>query len=254
MTRSRATRSTSEAGFTLIEIMVALVLFATILSLAGTGIRLLGASASLGAATIDRNEMLARGIGVLRKDMERIERLTELRGDQPEFLFTGEASRIEMIAIEPPYPSEPGHYVITYTIARAGGTSRLVRSRVASTAFGAPPVSPGESDTVTLIEGPFEMRFSFLERGQEGNSRWTNQWVERRAIPSLVRLEVLGALRGRAVMPPIIVRPRIDAETSCLDEESDVCSATNNGVLQKAAAKKGPAKGKRPGTDEDEDE
>lgn len=219
-----------QAGFTLIEIVVALSMLAVILALATTGLQVLGRSAGLGARTIDRNEMLARGLDVVRVDLERIERVVKVVGEGAQFDFTGDAGRIETVVLEPPYPGDGGLFRLGYGVVREGGTTRLVRTRVPFRDDGVPSAPSGEADIVTVLEGTFETRFSFLERSGD-QTRWVTRWVDARRLPALIRLELVGTVGGRALSPPVIVRPRVDAEVGCVSAKAGRCSARNGGAL-----------------------
>ena len=137
-----------QSGFTLIETVVALTMLAVILSLATVGLRALGTSASRGARTIDRNDMMARGLDVVRTDLERIERLVRVEGKVAQFTFTGDAVAIEAIVLEPPYPGEGGLFRLTYAVAKVGGVTRLVRARVPYRDDGAAASRPSEVHSI----------------------------------------------------------------------------------------------------------
>src|SRR5262249_33235823 len=88
-----------QAGFTLVELVVALVVIAVTLALALTGLRLLGRSGERGAHLIARHDMLSRGADILRRDIERLERVVRRRERDAEFVFSGDERGLAFVLI-----------------------------------------------------------------------------------------------------------------------------------------------------------
>ncbi len=216
MMRSPQAHSLRQAGFTLIEVLAALVVLAMLLTLTGTALRVLANSAARGSKIIDRLDMVARGYAAMRKDLVRVERAvrTERNGDR--FIFSGDGQGLSFVMIEPGYPTEPGSYLISYAVQRTEAGLGLVRARdVYDPKSKGPPRSRAESAEVTIIEGPYRYKFSYYERA---GSRigWVDRWTETRRMPELIRLEVESTTAGVPSPPPLLVRPRIDAEVTCV--------------------------------------
>jgi hypothetical protein len=95
-------------------------------------------------------------------------------------------------------------------------------------------------DDVAVLEGPFSLRFSYLE-SRDGQDRWVPRWQHKNRLPDLIRLEV----RGSAVsLPPLVFRPRSDAEVGCVKEgQAGACSARTGGVLAAPPATQVPQQG-----------
>ncbi len=227
-----------QSGVTLIEIVVALAVVALTLGIAAGGLRLLGRSGERGAAVVARHEGLSRGIDVLRRDIERLERVVWKRGDTPELVFHGDAARLAFVAIEPSFPTEAGPYFLIYAVQQRRDGAVLTRER-APYRTSVPDIRRlAGSDSVAVIEGPYRLRFLYLER-REGRQRWLPQWSDPHRLPELVSLEVSGLTEGRAPMPPLVFRPRVDAERSCVKEDDGACTVGSGGVLKAAAGTEG---------------
>ena len=217
MTETGAARQVhGQSGVSLIEMVVALAIIAVALALAGTGMRLLGRSGERGAAVIARHDILSRGIDVLRRDIERLERVALKRGaGRIRLAFLGDAARLILVAVEPPFPTEPGPYFIVYTVEQRPDGATLTRERAPFNAAALDMQRLPTQDAVAVIEGAYRLRFLYLDR-KGGRDRWLAQWPDPTGLPTLIALEITG-LDGTA-MPSIIFRPRIDAEPGCIQD------------------------------------
>jgi prepilin-type N-terminal cleavage/methylation domain-containing protein len=227
MTKSGITSyGDGQSGVTLVEIIVALAVIALTLAIAASGFRLLARSGDRGAQVIARHDVLSRGIDVLRRDIERLERAVWKRGDKPEFVFHGDATSLIFVVVEPPFPSEAGPYFIVYAVLQQGDGAVLTRSRAPFDTSVADIQRLPTEDAVAVIEGRYQLRFRYLDR-KDGQARWLSQWPDRHSLPELIRLDVI---EGSGPMPPILFRPRVDAERSCVKDGSS-CTIGTRGVL-----------------------
>jgi hypothetical protein len=218
-----------QAGVTLVEVLAALVVVALTLVTAASGLNLLARSGDRGAAVVSRHDMFSRGIAVLRRDIEQLERVVWKRGQDVEFAFHGEAAYLAFVVIEPPFPSEAGPYFIAYSIQRGADGDTLTRGRAP---FDYPATDmrrlPTE-DLVNVLEGHYRFRFAYLDR-KGGRERWLPQWDDARRIPDLVRVEVT-SLEGGKPVQPIVFRPKVDAERACASEDGTACTIGSEGAL-----------------------
>jgi general secretion pathway protein J len=231
MTRQRAiSPGDAQSGVTLVEIVVALAVVALTLGIAAGGLHLLGRSGERGAAVVARHDVLSRGIDVLRRDIERLERVIWKHGDTAEFVFHGDAHRLTFVAIEPPFPTEAGPYFLIYAVQQRPDGALLTRERAPYRASVPDIRRLAGPDPVAIIEGPYRLRFLYLER-KEGRQRWLPQWSDPQRLPELISLEVSGLTEGSAPMPPLVFHPRADAERSCVKDDDGVCTAGSGGAL-----------------------
>jgi len=219
-----------QAGVTLIELVVALTVIALTLAAAAVGLRLLGRSGDRGGQLIARHDMLSRGVDALRRDIERLERVARTRGREVEFVFHGDEKGLVFVVVEPPVPSEPGPYFIVYSVVQGADGGALVRSRAPYDGAAKDIRRLRTQDEVTVLEGPYGFRFSYLER-KEGQERWVPRWLPHDRIPSLIRLEIRGQGAGAASLPPLVFRPRADAEIGCVKQAPGGCTVRTGGVL-----------------------
>jgi general secretion pathway protein J len=78
-------------------------------------------------------------------------------------------------------------------------------------------------DQVTVLEGFYAFRFSYLER-KDGGERWVARWTDRGSLPVLLRLEILDRVPGGTPLPPLVFRPRVEAEQGCVKPRASVCT------------------------------
>jgi prepilin-type N-terminal cleavage/methylation domain-containing protein len=231
------------AGFTLIEMLVAVALMSSVIALAMSLYTAISGTSRLGGAQASRMDMAARGLGALRHDVQRLQRVVEREKDKDQFVFTGKRGEISFPIVDPAYPTEAGSYVVTYKIRGQKQLSQLVRQRtpydvVGDTARRQSSRQRRQSEEeVVVMEGPYEFTFSYLERVDD-KVRWVDNWTQATRLPSLVRFAAKSTESGRPNLPVMIVEPRINGEFTCLMPQIGLCSPQTGGAI---VARKGAA-------------
>jgi len=218
-----------ESGFTLLELLVGLLITSIVIGLCAWTLRLVGAALSRGNAFTSTQDMVLRGAGTFRRDVERMQWIVQGAGGRGQFAFIGEADRLVFVAAEPPYPTEPGLFVIDYSFTRQGLDLVLLRSRGL---FDPAARSIGEqamAEPALIFEGRFQYRFSYARPDFTG---WEPTWTLPRRLPAMIRLEVIDEGSGGQVMPAIVVQPRISAERGCTGPTAATCSVHSKGEIQ----------------------
>jgi general secretion pathway protein J len=223
-----------ESGATLVEIVVALTVVALALAVAAGAMRLVSGSGARGAELIARHDVLSRGIDVLRRDIERLERVVRTRsttdGPDSEFIFRGDADGLTLVVVEPAFPSDPGPYFVVYAIRQGRDGAVLTRERAPFRASTPDLRRLNTGDSAAVVEGPYRLRFLYLDSRRE-RERWLTHWSDPRRLPDLIGLQISPLAKGMAEMPLVVFRPRIDAERSCIKEEASACTLATGGVL-----------------------
>lgn len=215
-----------EAGFTLVEMVIALALTSLVLVLALQAHRIMAGWSSWGAQSLDRLDMTARGLGALRRDLQRAERATIPDGQRDRFLFEGERRSVSFVVIEPSYPTEAGSYLIRYDIRKFKGGTQLTRSREPLEQLPARSRAQRATSTeepVVVVEGPYDMTFAYFERGKD-RAKWVDKWQQSLLMPEFVRFEARSTASNVPNLPVVLARPRIDAENACLDTAPRLCT------------------------------
>lgn len=227
-------RRAGEAGFTIIEIVVAIGLVGLVLALSATAHRVISGAGLWGARTVDRLDMTSRSLAAMRRDLQRIERAVGQTGAaRDRFVFVGDKQAVSFVVIEPPYPTEAGAYQVSYRVRRTKEGAQLLRARRLYDPDRRPSGRDDDTasdDAVVVVEGPYAMTFSYLDR-QGDRSKWGDRWSQPRRLPALIRFEAKSQAAGVPNLPVLIVQPRIDAEIACLNEGARLCTPRTGGVL-----------------------
>lgn len=188
--RPRGSGSARARGFTLLEVLMALVLLALLLGLAWGSLRTAIKASSSGEALIARSEQARTVQGFLRRQLAQAmpvayERLEDAGA---ELRFEGSAEGLRFVAPMPGYLSRGGAHVQTLSLVGSGRGLRLEFNHEQLNGYD--PLDPApERDPVVLVEGVAGGRFEFRDLDEEGRlSDWTSDWDNPERLPLMVRL------------------------------------------------------------------
>jgi general secretion pathway protein J len=203
-------------GFTLLELIVALLLL-TLMS------ALLYGSLSLSANSWDRGEAKAQQAsdmrlteGFLRQALSAQHPLLFHKvADQPLY-FLGTSDSLSFAAALPARTGG-GMYYFRIALTPAGETSRLTLARLWPD-YGATALPEfRDAEKSVLADDVAALRFAYFGRDPDSNEAatptWRDRWDDPHVLPMLIRMEVKPA--KSASWPPLIVEPRIAPEAGC---------------------------------------
>jgi general secretion pathway protein J len=224
--RSVSTRSAAlslqAAGFTLIEMLVAVTLMALIGIAVTDGLRLARRSLQT-AATADRDSWeIVAAQRFLRRALES----TEPGGSAESESGTGvkgEGSRLTFRAAGPLSVNEGIPSVFDIRVVpetRNVHQQDLVvrwQAQTADTDLASDVANPGE----VLVTGVRSVRWQYLPASLPSDgiteaSAWLDEWKNRSDLPALIRLEVIFAPGSRRIWPPLVVRLRLTHDAGCV--------------------------------------
>jgi len=206
------------AGFSLLELVIALALLAIIASL-------LTGSLSMAARSWDGGEKKAGDVASMRQAQEflreqltaelplRLKKVVEMP-----LMFSGEHDEIRYAAALPPRVQEGGAWFFRLAVAKDGDKSRLVLQRTYPdpTALENPQFS-ADAERSVLAEGIAELTISYFGRDENATDAdaptWRDRWDDKQRLPLLVKIEVKPE-KG-APWPPLLVEPRRAPESAC---------------------------------------
>ena len=206
----------SSAGFTLVELMVALLLLALI-----SGV--LYGSLSLSANSWDRGEAKADQASDMRQTAEFLRQALGAEHplrlhkavDQP--LYFAGASDSLAFAGATPGRVGGGIYYFRIALAASGQSSKLVLSRTIPDYTALKPPSFDTADASVLAEGVAQLKFSYFGRDPDANDvvdpTWRDHWDDPQILPLLIRMDVKTA-QGTS-WPSLVVEPKIAPEAGC---------------------------------------
>ncbi|MGY2048199.1 hypothetical protein [Methylobacterium sp. JK268] len=191
-------RSAAEAGFTLVEALVALAVAALIGLLLVQAVRGAGALTQLGARIAVEAD-LATVRDHLRGALSR-PRGRGADGRQPPFLGTPEQFAATIAA---PIDTERGAdlRMVLAAAPRADGGIDLVESRGLDTGAADPPE--------VLVAGAAALRLRYFGTGQtEMQPRWLDGWTRRDRVPDLVEITLAFPPGDRRRWAPLVIALR----------------------------------------------
>ncbi len=205
------------AGFTLVELIVALVLLALMASVMFGSLSLAARSWDGGEAKVDQVSAMRQTQEFLREQLSaeyplRMRKMAELP-----LLFAGERDEIRYAAALPSRVIEGGVYFFRLAVARADDKSQLVLERMIPDASALQEPDFREAKRSVLADGIAELRISYFGRDARSTDAegptWRDRWDDRQQRPMLVRIDVKPE-KG-AAWPALIVEPRRAPESGC---------------------------------------
>lgn len=209
-----------ERGFTLVELLVALVVLGLVMALVTQTMRYAwGARAAL-AERSDSAQGLMLARDLVRRQLERAQRLSWGAASQPRLAFEGDAQRVRFVSLAPIWQAGPAWQLWELAIAEEPDGPRQLQLRRAPLDRERPGFAPLAAATPRLlarVDGP--LAFAYLMAGAQGEPpRWVEAWADGRHMPLAVRLTA----RGDPAWPDLVARLLVDAAPGCSAEGAEV--------------------------------
>jgi general secretion pathway protein J len=216
--RSRPNRGRAgrEAGFTLVEMLVAMLLMAMIVGALTTVTAQWLPSWSYGFTRLQRTESMAIGLDRIARDLADTAFITGDRKSKSPF-FDGAELSVVLVrsAIS---PNARGGLEVVRVSESADQQGRLVVRTAA-------PFAPGElsaaqinfANPVVLMRAPYRLSFSYA-----GKDRiWKSTWHSEKLLPSAVRLTVRDAATDQPLAASTVVDIHAEMSAACVQSGAD---------------------------------
>ena len=192
-----------EAGFTLLELLVALTLLALLSLVLFGGLRFGRQVWQTAEVGISSTNAVRAFQDEIRRDIARAQPVFIDDPLQPRIDFDGAPSQLTLLA-----PAHDG----------SGGLERLVIASdgKVTTIAGRPELAVGDGATyVKTLKGAGSLRFAYygILAGEKA-AAWHGEWHRQTRLPLLIRVDAT-ADKG-AVWPLLVVSPHIAADPSCV--------------------------------------
>jgi general secretion pathway protein J len=205
------------AGFTLIELTVALVLLALIASVLYGSLSLAGESWNRGEAKSQQTGEMRLTEDFLRRTLASQHPLRFHKVVEQPLYFLGTSDSLSYAAALPGRAGG-GMYYFRVSVAGDGNTSRLMLSRVIPDYAAQQLPDFGSAASSVLADAIASVRFGYFGRdpgaADSVTPTWRERWDDPQRLPDLIRIDV-APLVG-APWPTLIVEPRLAPEVGCL--------------------------------------
>ena len=210
-------RRASQRGFTLIEMVLAMVLLAAMLGMAWSGFSFALRAWEAGDTHGHRTSDLRLAESFLRREITEIFPMRFKDPMQLKFAFAGERERMRFVSARPPGITAPGLALVGLDLE--GGDDRSVNlvMRRAPPDDEARDFAPLEAaEPMVLIAGLRSAEFSYFGSDSDVNEpRWSDTWDHDGRMPLMVRVRLVGA--DGVPMPDLVARLMLAEEAGCLE-------------------------------------
>jgi general secretion pathway protein J len=200
-------------GFTLVELLVAITLFALLSVMLFGGLRFGMQATEAGTARMDWTAEIAAATGFLRSQLADAQPLEKDEGGgRKSVAFEGERDSLEFVVLPPAFLAQGGWHTLHLGVEREDGRDLLVvRWRVVRPDQETDAVSPPEASV--LLGNVRTVEFAYFGTLVDGDQpEWHAQWRGANTLPQLVRFSVSFA-DGRQA-PDLIVALRAAAPSN----------------------------------------
>jgi general secretion pathway protein J len=215
---SAGPRPSRAGGFTLLELTIALLLFALMAGVLFGSLRLAARSWDGGEAKAAQATEMRQTEQFLREHLSGQYPQRMRRVAQFPLLFEGSRDEVRYAASLPPRVRESGIHLFRLAVAREGERSRLVLERTLPDLNApVPEASFANAERSVLAEDIAELRLEYYGRDADAaetiEPTWRDRWDDRQRLPIAMRIEIRP--RKGPPWPLLLVAPRRAPEAGC---------------------------------------
>ena len=201
------------AGFTLIEVMLAMTLLSIMVTLLFGSLKICAESWNRGETKIAEVNEKAVVYQFFKRHLPSIRPLwDDFSGDDRQFSFQGEPNRLQFVSIFPASSGRKGLQIfeIAYDKANDGQVKVMLNPF-----YPAVEEQQWEEEEVILLEHveKFEISYFGKEGGEnfedDNEGEWLDQWMEKESLPALVKITI--ELESRSFWPEMIFALKLAA-------------------------------------------
>jgi general secretion pathway protein J len=201
--------ASGEAGFTLIEVLMATLLMTVILAALATVTAQWLPNWNRGMARVQRAERLSIGLERALADLSVAE-MIPMNGDNKKPLFEGSELSVTIVRTAVGPNTRPGLEIIRLIEKADDRGLALVRERASFN----PMPSDAQirfSDQVVLIRAPFRVTFSYAGPDQV----WQSNWRDQMQLPNMIRVTVRDSATGQVLNVSSAAIVHVNAPAEC---------------------------------------
>jgi general secretion pathway protein J len=229
MSAIRRRALSDQAGFTLIEVLMATLLMTVILAALATVTAQWLPNWNRGMARVQRAERLALGLERIAADLSVAE-MIPVNGDARTPLFEGSELAVTFVRTAVGPNARPGLEIVRFVEKADDQGLAMVRERAPFTPMPA-DAQIRFADQVVLIRQPFRVTFSYAGPDQV----WQPNWRGQKQLPDRIRIAVRDSATGQvlAVSSAAIVHVNAPAECARAKNPLECLTAKLNPDAQK---------------------
>jgi general secretion pathway protein J len=216
-----------EAGFTLIEALVALALTGLVLSALATLTAQFLPNWNRGIDRIQHSEVIGISMQRIAADLASAEFIPASRDDKPKPLFDGSPLAVTFVRTAIGPNAGIGLDVVRIGETSDHGTLVTVRSRASFTPM-PQGVSPSQqihlSDPVVLLRAPLRLSFAYAGPDRE----FHDEWHDADKLPVAIRLTVRNAANDHVLAVSTVTPVHVDAPAKSDDDNGDDAKDKSN--------------------------
>jgi general secretion pathway protein J len=207
MTAPRAVRpprerpsAPAQGGFTLVELLIALAIVATLMVTAFGGLRVVLGATQRSEERIEVHQHLRSLTTLITRSLGSVYPYRGPMGTLPEarLLFRGQASRLEFVTQAPPFPLAAPIAFTAVALTFVEGEGLVIRERAL------PNYEPFAEAPVVLRDPSVT---SLVFRYHDENNGWQTTWDDEDEPPTAIEVTVGLTLQGRPQTLPAMVVP-----------------------------------------------
>lgn len=204
----------TSGGFTLLEILVAIMVLTLVMSVAFSAVRLAGRSLEAGIEGTNSTETLRSVADFLRRRLAQMVAVSTSDESIPQFAFSGNRSRLRFVALAPRHPFAAGLLLYSVHMDADADAQRIVLTYAQYDPGSPDALEAVPSKQLTLATGVRTLSFEFF--GTKANApapTWHDEWsTDEEGLPELVRMTWTGVTRARS-WPELILNVRPETST-----------------------------------------
>ena len=194
----------SERGFTLLELVIAITLVATILLVISGAVRLAYRSMGTGERKMESLERFRASLTVIDSQIQSGIPLTYEDNGVKRLYFEGSRSSLKFATNYSIWSGRSGYVIVQYTVSpdQNGKLTMYATENVIGTAM---------KRQTMLLAGLDQMYFEYLSRDIVEEGQWIDQWTDDSKTPEMIRLRLLSGSRDFSIIIPMRAEATITA-------------------------------------------